>query len=207
MTRGLQIQHFDGILNKLKGLLVDLLKKILLFLIMLHSLSVMSLHPFTGTAHAIAKPLKTDSADPAEVKGIFTVILLGGAHVDDLETVAFLDKEDDQYTFEPFTPDFDYVIKKGLPAEEALEIAEKFVAFHPSFWKIHLAKIIGPEGTIIGFELKPLYIPFTYGTSDVLAIHYWPKGMGKIKVTIKLISSLETLKFHPGGTGGTGGRH
>jgi hypothetical protein len=70
-----------------------------------------------------------------------------------------------------------------------------------------LIKIIDPEGNIIGFELKPLYVPFIYGTSDVLDVYYWPKKEGKIKVTIKLKPSLETLKFHPGGDGGFGGGH
>jgi hypothetical protein len=164
-------------------------------------------HPFIWNAHAIAKPLKTDIADPAEVKGFFSVILFGGAHHDDLETVAFLDNEDDQYILEPFAPDFDFVIKKGLSAEEALKVAGKFVSFHPSFWKTQLTKIISPGGDIVGFELRPLYIPFVYGTSDVLDIYYWPKKEGKIKVTITLIPSLKSLKFHPGGDGSLGGPH
>jgi hypothetical protein len=165
------------------------------------------LHAGTCSANFFSKPLKTASADSSEVKGTFTVILLGGAHTDDLETVAFLDKEGDQYILEPFAPDFDYKVIKGLSPEEALRETEKFVRFHPSFWKILLNKIIGPEGTIIGFEMKPLYIPFIYGTSDALDIYYWPKKDGRIKVTIRLIPMLETLKFHPGGDGGSGGGH
>ena len=182
--------------------------KIFFFLITSYSLLlIIGLYTGTSFAHFFAKPLKTNSADSAEVKGTFTVILYGGAHADDLETVALLDNEGDQFTLEPFAPDFDYVIRKGLSAEEALKAAEKFVTFHSSFWRTQLIKIINPEGNTVGFELKPLYLPFIYGTSDVLDIYYWPKKGGKIKVTIKLKPSIETLKFHPGGDGGFGGGH
>lgn len=161
----------------------------------------------TGECHAefFTKPLKTEYAAPAEVSGTFSVILFGGAHHDDLETVAFLDIEGDENALQPFAPDFDYITKENLPAQEALRVAEKFVSFHPSFWKTQLAKITGPDGGIVAFELRPLFIPFVYGTSDVLDIYYWPKKGGKIKVTIRLIPTLETLKFHPGGDGGSGG--
>jgi len=162
----------------------------------------MSLHLSGFDACAGVNPLKTEPATAAEIKGIFSVILYGGSYADDLETVALLDSEGDQFTFEPFAPDFDYAIKKGLTAEEALKAAEKFVTFHPSFWRTQLIKIIDPEGNIIGFELKPLYFPFAYGRSDVLDIYYWLEKGGKIKVTIKLIPSLERLKFHPEGGGG-----
>jgi hypothetical protein len=170
--------------------------------IVLCFLSFMSLHLGESDACAGAKPLKTETADPVEIKGTFAVIFYGGAYADDLETVAILDNEGDQYTFEPFAPDFDYVTKKGLSAGEALAAAGKFIRFHPSFWRTQLIKIIDPEGNIIGFELKPLYFPFVYGTSDVLDIYYWLKKEGKIKVTIKLKPSLEKLKFHPEGGGG-----
>jgi hypothetical protein len=203
--RDLQIRCCDGIF-KLKEFFMKALQKIFPLTIILYLLSL-SCHPFTGNALSIAKPLNTVSADPTEVKGTFTVILFGGAYHDDLETVAFLDIAGDQYTLEPFAPDFDFVIKKGLSAEEALTVAGKFVSFHPSFWKTQLTEIISPGGDIVGFELRPLYLPFVYGKSDVLDIYYWPKKEGKIKVTVTIIPSLKSLKFNPGGDGGFGGRH
>jgi len=184
---------------------MNMLQKIFSFLMVLFSLSFLGLHLSAYNIHALPKPLKTKPAIAAEIKGTFTVIFYGGAYSDDLETVALLDNEGDQFTFEPFAPDFDYVMKKGLSAEEALQAAEKFVAFHPSFWRTELSKVLDPEGNSIGFELKPLYFPFVYGISDVLDIYYWPKKGGKIKVTIKLIPSLEKLKYPPGGDGGLGG--
>jgi len=139
------------------------------------------------------------------VQGSFALILFGGAYKDDLETIALLDNEGDEYSIEPYAPEFDYVTKRRLSAEEALAQASRFVSFHHAFWKIHLSKILGPDGTVIGFEVKPLYFPFIYGISDVLDVSYWPKKDGKVKVVIRLLPSLETLKYYPGGDGGPGG--
>jgi len=45
-------------------------------------------------------------------------------------------------------------------------------------------------GMVIGFELRPLYLPFVYGTSDVLDIDYRSRGE-KVIVTIRLKPFLE----------------
>lgn len=159
----------------------------------------------TTARASLPKPLRTEAAESTQVAGTFTVILYGASHKDDLETAAFLDREGDEYEFAPFVPAFDYRIRSGLAAEEALATARGFVNFHPAFWKSLLSNILDPQGNSIGFEVKPLYLPFAYGMSDVLDIHYWPKRDGKIKITIRLIPSVERLKFMPGGDGGAGG--
>jgi hypothetical protein len=153
---------------------------------------------------ALEKPLRTVEASPSEVKGTFTLILYGGNYSDDLETMVLLDLEGDRYTLEPYAPDFDYRVKKGVPAEKALAEAEKFVSFHPAFWRTQLGKILDGKGNIIGFEFKPLYRPFIFGVSDILDVNYWPKESGKIRVIIKLIPPLDRLRI-PGPGGGPGG--
>ncbi len=157
-------------------------------------------------AFAFEKPLKTEAAKASEVTGTFTLILYGGGYSDDLETIAFLDYEGDQYTFEPFAPDFDFRIIKGVPAQEALKRAEKFVNFHNSFWRTQLSKITDHKGNIVGYEVRPLYLPTTYAVSDVLDVHYWLKEKGKVKITIRLVPELEKMKI-PGGDAGAGGGH
>ena len=87
----------------------------ILFLTMIFTLIVSGVQTGTCYAQLFTKPLKTEYATPAELSGTFTAILFGGAHHDDLETVAFLDMEGDQYTIEPFGPDFDYFMKENLP--------------------------------------------------------------------------------------------
>jgi hypothetical protein len=159
----------------------------------------------TGTSFAIKRPLKTEEAKSADITGTFTLILYGGNYSDDLETIAILDYERDQYNFEPYAPEFDYRIKKGVPAKEALEEAKKFVSFHNSFWHFQLSRIIDNKGDTIGYELRPLYLPLTFGVSDVLDVSYWLKGGNKVKVTIKLIEPVERMRLPAGDVVGNGG--
>jgi hypothetical protein len=127
-----------------------------------------------------------------EVTGVFTLILYGGRYLDDIETIAILDKEGDQYTFEPYAPEFDYRIKRGVPAKEAFVEAKIFVSSHSSFRRAQLGKILDNNGNIIGFEVRPLYFPLTYGVSDVLDVDYWLKD-SKVIVKIKLIPMVEMM--------------
>jgi hypothetical protein len=154
---------------------------------------------------ALKKPLKTEAATPADVSGVFTLILYGAGYLDDLETIAILDYEGDDYHFEPYAPAFDYTVREGVQAQEAMEVAEKFISFHSSFWKSQLSKIINEEGVTIGYELRPLYRPFIYGVSDILDVYYWPKGNGKVKTMINLKNSVEGTALSGGGPSCCGG--
>ena len=154
--------------------------------------------------HAFERALRTEEANPEEIKGIFTLILYGGGYLDDLETIAILDTEGDPYVFDPFAPDFDYRMKKGMSAPEAYKEAAKFVNFHPSFWRSQLSRIIDKEGKVMGYEVKPLYRPIAFGVSNVLDVNYWLKEKGRVKVTIRLIPSIDKNRL-PGGDAGTAG--
>jgi hypothetical protein len=154
---------------------------------------------------AFEKPLRTESAEVSAMNGYLTLILYGARFADDIETIVIFDIEGDKYNFEPFAPDFDYKIKRGVQAKEALAEAEKFVSFHNSFWRSQLSRILDPNGNIIGYELRPLYNNFVYGISDVMDVYYWLKEGGKIKITIRLVPQIErSIKF-PGGDGSGGG--
>ena len=67
------------------------------------------------------QPIHTEPPGDKEISGVFTLILYGGNYLDDLETVAFLDREGDAYTFDIFAPDFNYRTIKGLSAAEGLK--------------------------------------------------------------------------------------
>jgi len=138
--------------------------------------------------------LRTERAQVTEISGTYTIILYGGRYSADMETIAILDKEGDKYTFEVYAPEFDYKIKHGVPAEEALEEAEKFVRFHHSFWQARLSKIIDPAGKTIGYEIRPLYHPIDFGYSDVLDVYYVIKD-SKVIVTISLIPEVQRILF------------
>jgi hypothetical protein len=157
-----------------------------------------------ANCYAFEKALRTEEAKPDEINGTFTLILYGGGYPDDLETIAMLDAEGDQYVLDPFAPDFDYRMKKGMPAPEGFREAEKFVNFHPSFWRSQLSRIVDNEGKVIGYEVRPLYRPIAFGVSDVLDVNYWLKEKGRVKVTIRLIPSIDKYNL-PGGDAGSAG--
>jgi len=135
--------------------------------------------------------LRTLYATSAEVTGTYTLVLYGARYSDDIETVAILDKEGDQYTFEVYAPDFDYKIKKGVPAKEALEEAERFVSFHYAFQRSRLSRIVDPAGAAIGYEVRPLYSRLEFGYSDILDIYYLIQGY-KVVVRVDLIREVKT---------------
>ena len=137
-------------------------------------------------------------AQDSEAKGSYTVIYYGCNFLNDLETIAFLDKEDGQYNFEPYAPEFKYRVKKGLSAEEAFGTAMEFVSCDASFSRTQVKSILAPNGETIGYEVRPLYLPLTYGVNDVLDVNYWLKD-GKIVITIRLAPSIEMMLQGGGG--------
>lgn len=116
--------------------------------------------------------LNTIPVDPREIEGTYALILYGGRHSSDIENVAILDKEGDQYTFMVYAPEFDYKVKKHVPAKEAFAEAGAFVRFHHAFWKAQLRGIVDPSGMLIGYEVRPLYSPLDFGYPDVLEVDY-----------------------------------
>ena len=138
--------------------------------------------------------LKTERATPEEMRGTFTVILYGGRHPGDVETIALMDKEGDSYTIEPYAPEFDYRILKGLSAREALERARSFVSQQASFSHAELSSIVDDAGNVLGYEVRPLYLPVTYGISDVLDVTYSVKD-DSVVARIRLMPSVERMLF------------
>jgi hypothetical protein len=136
--------------------------------------------------------LNTLGARASQVSGTYTVILYGCNYLDDLNTIAFLDREGDGYTFEPYAPAFNYRIRKGLDAKDALAEAGKFVSCNTSFSRSRLSRIIAPDGDTLGYEVRPLYHSFTYGVDDVLYTSYRLKGR-TVVVTIRLLPSIEKM--------------
>ncbi len=138
--------------------------------------------------------LKTSDAQSAEVTGTYTLILYGARYSSDIENVAILAREGTGYSFEVYAPDFDYRVKKNVPAEEALAEAEKFVGFHYAFRRARLSRIIDRDGSSIGYEVRPLYSPLDFGYADVLDIVYVLQDR-KVSARIRLIRELERAPF------------
>ncbi|SPP99847.1 hypothetical protein NBG4_120054 [Candidatus Sulfobium mesophilum] len=141
--------------------------------------------------------LNTQEARYSEDAGTYRVILFGCNFNNDLETIAFLDKRGDKYDFEPYAADFKFKIK-GVPAKEALKVAEEFVNCNTSFLQVQTYGIIGPNGEILGYEVRPLYEPLAYGDQDVLLTDYWLKD-DKVVIKIRLKPSVERMLQRGGG--------
>ena len=124
---------------------------------------------------AYERYLRTDRAGPEELAGAYTLLLHGARHMDDVANVAILDIQGDSYTFEIYAPEFNYTVKKGVPAKEAMEEAQAHVRYHRDFSRSRLSKIIDKAGNTIGYELRPLYHAFHLGQSDVLYIDHMVK--------------------------------
>ncbi len=154
--------------------------------------ALLAISVFTNYSCVTGKGLRTEEIKDVNITGVFTLLLYGSRHSNDIETIAILDLEGDQYTFEIYTPEFDYKIKKHLPAPMALNEAEKFEDWHSSFQRSQLSRIIDDKGNTIGYEVRPLYLPITFGVADVLDVDYRIKD-DKVIVKIRLIPSVEKM--------------
>lgn len=142
--------------------------------------------------------LNTQGGQDSKITGNYTVINYGCNFFNDLETIAFLAKEDGKYPFEPYAPDFKYRVIKGLSAEDAIATAMKFVKCDASYSHAQVRSIFAPDGETIGYEVRPLYLPFTYGVDDVLDVNYWLKD-GKVVITVRLAPSILMMLQDGGG--------
>lgn len=138
--------------------------------------------------------LKKEKATKEEITdGSVILILHGNRYADDLETIAILDIEGDGYKFVPYTPEYNYIVKSGISVWDAIKEAEVFVSRgSSSFFQSRLSKIYDTEGRVIGYEVRPLYHPFKFGTSDVLDVNYSLRD-DRVMVYIRLKHSVDNI--------------
>ncbi len=148
---------------------------------------------------AEGKSLTTEEVTSMDTSGTFSLILYGGRFYRDVESLALLDLEGDGYTLDPYVPDFDYRVETGLSAKEALDRAERFLSAQYAFRRTILSKILDGNGKTIGYELRPLYDPLTFGITDVLDVDYVLQKDGKVRVYIRLAPSVESQIYGGGG--------
>lgn len=142
-----------------------------------------------GCASIQLKEIQRETlTDTKSVTGNFTVILYGGRHDNQLETLAVLDREDDKYEFEPYAPEFNYIIQKHLAGEEALKMARSFLGYK----SIKLREIKNNQGEILGYELRRHSWHLRYGTSDVLDVNYVLKK-DQVFIYIMIKPSVEKI--------------
>ena len=138
--------------------------------------------------------LTPKSADPAEIKGTYTLILYGCRYADDLENMAILVDEKSAYPFGVYALDSMYKVKKGLSGPQALSEANTFIncSMHGIYQTV-LRRIPDTTGKTIGYELKPLYQPWEFKTPEVLLSSYSLKD-NKVTAYIRLDPSVKKGK-------------
>ena len=147
---------------------------------------------------AFTKSLRTREISSLKENVSYTVVLYGGRYRADIENLAILQPEGGKYIFQIYSPDFDYNVQKGLSAREALAVTHEFLSRQPDYHRSTISGILDNEGNIIGYEVRPLYYPFTLGTMDYLDVGYFIKE-DKVLVKIHLKPDIERRFFDDGG--------
>lgn len=145
------------------------------------------------TCSAEGAGVSTRAAREADISGTFNLIGYGCNFLDDPETVVFLDRADDQYTFEPYAPDFKFRVKKGLSSADALTEARSLSGCSSSFRDIEVRSIIGPAGDLLGYELTPLHRSFATGFERLVETNYWIKR-NTVMIMIRVVPAVERLR-------------
>jgi hypothetical protein len=156
----------------------------------------------TLTACVPSIRLMPSAAKPAEMTGTYALLLYGCHYPSDVKNAAFFVEEGSKYPLEIFDLDTSYKTIKGLSAQEALAKAEAFLRCSTySVWQTQFSRIPDGSGGIVGYEMRPLFIPYQLGLADVLNISYSLKG-GKVITYIRLDSNVESYLESSGNSNG-----
>jgi hypothetical protein len=136
-------------------------------------IGIMAILLLYGVSYSMGHYPAVERENRADLTGTFTVIFYGGTYSNDPAAIAILDVEGDDYDFEPYTSEYNYQIKNGVPAGLALKESRSFVSQRSDFFTSQLKRITGENGTIIGYELRPLYHSMRFGRHDILDVRYW----------------------------------
>lgn len=121
---------------------------------------------------AAARTAKTDMVSFSDIpSGSYKLVTYEQGTTNDPVMVAILQKEGTPYNLKFGTRG---IVKDlgTLPAEDAIKQAEAFVESSATVRDVEVAEIYGPDGTVLGYEVTPVFMPLRYGSSDVVDTHY-----------------------------------
>jgi hypothetical protein len=122
-----------------------------------------SLIVFGFAGGASARGVKTDVVKPAEIQaGTYTVITAAVP-----APVAILKKEGAGYDIRLATAGSGYTVTSGLSGDVALLKATDVLEKDSSVSNVEITEIKSPEGSVIGYELTPVYMPLRYGSAGI----------------------------------------
>lgn len=139
-------------------------------------------------------------ADLDTSRGTYNLILYGGHNTHALRTIAILDRSDDPYTIVPYGASFNYRIKENLSAAEARESGEQLLRTLVAYRATEEREILGPDNTVIGYELRPLFMPITTGIhSDILDTSYFLQADNRVMVYVDFRGHYQDPMDYGGG--------
>ncbi len=142
---------------------------------------------------AIGRQLATTTADPAELKGTYTLLLYGCRHSEDIKNLAILVDEEKKFPVEIYDLPTSYYVKKGIPGPQALKEADAFLGCTVRRMSGTRLQRISDEAGTIGYELRPLYSWLEFGIEDVLRTTYFRQTNGSVRVSVGLDPEVEEM--------------
>lgn len=139
--------------------------------------------------------------------GTYNLILFGGQNARDLRSIAILDRTDDPYTILPYGAAFNYRLIEKLTASEAMERGGQFINDLYAYRATERREIHGPDQTVIGYELRPLFMPLTTGRlGDLLDTSYLLQPDNRVLVYVGFKEGYHDPLEFPGPGSPWGGR-
>ena len=154
----------------------------------------------SGACAVTTYTLKTEDGGLTGTSGTYTILRYGMSNPEDYATFAIIFPENGKYSFDIYRPDFEYRAEKGLTAKQAMEAAQVFVSWNPEFSRAQASKIIGPDGNVIGYEVKALYKRTLFGMEDVAYLTYVLKDNNLVTVYLRIDEVVRSRQH--GGSGG-----
>lgn len=148
---------------------------------------------FILTSCTGGKVLRTEPSDEGNISGTFDVNYYSNQDYDALMYVAILDIDGDEHEISIYAPEYYIKTANNVKAEEAVSHSLEFIKNHREYIKYYIEKILTDEGDVIGYEIKPLYSPVTYGVTDVFDNRYLSMGDGKVKAIIDLKERVKSI--------------
>lgn len=134
-------------------------------------------------------------------RGTYDLILYSGQNFQDPRSVAILDRTDDPYTIVPYGAPFHYRTIEGLSAADALKNGERFVHRLYAFRATEKREILGPDHTVIGYELRPLFMPLDTGyMGDIVDTSYLLRSGDRVMAYVGLKGSCQNQRESDGGS-------
>lgn len=129
--------------------------------------------PLTGCVSALTQ---TRVEEGAISTGTYTVILYRGYGYRDLDSAAFLDKEGDGFSLARNGSETGVIRIQNLDGAHAVQEAEQFLGHHADFDYAQIQALTTSDGTLVGYEIRPIFRTTDASGADPLQITYAAAG-------------------------------